>query len=222
MDIDALIAQHRVDSDDLVPDYLSTSDQITTWLNEAEQEACIRSRLILDVNTPSVCNIAVTAPANVFTLHPAIFEISRAAFTPTGETCDIDLFLTDRVYLDSRYRHWRTRVEQPREAIHTDKQLQLACIPCTDGTIALEAYRLPLKNIEDQSNESPEIAEIHHRHLVHWSLYRCYSRPDAEIHDPARAEKELAEFTKVFGIRPDADYRKASQADRPQFNQAYW
>lgn len=222
MDRDALIAQHRVDSDDLVPDYLSTDPQITAWLNEAEQEAAIRSRLIQDVSTPAVCSISVTAPANVFSLHPAVFEISYAAFTPTGESCPQELYLTSRVFMDSRHRGWRTRVEQPRQAIHTDKQLQLGCIPCTDGTIALEVYRLPLLNIEDQADESPEIAAIHHRHLVHWSLYRCYSRPDAEIHDPARAAIELAEFTKVFGLRPDADYRKASEADRPQFNQAYW
>ena len=42
------------------------------------------------------------------------------------------------------------------------------------------------------------------------------------MHDPGRADKALMEFTKVFGIRPDADYRKATQANRPQGNKACW
>lgn len=221
MDLDALIAKFRVDTDDLAADYLSTDAQITDWLNEAEQEACIRARLIHDVSTAAVCNITVAEPTKVFKLHASVFEITRAAFTPTGSTCEQVLYLTDRVEMDRKCPNWRTKVEEPREAIHTDTTLQLCCIPSTDGTIALEVYRLPLQNIEEQSNETPEIAGIHHRHLVKWALHKCFSRPDAEVHDPARAALALAEFTQVFGIRPDADYRKGTQANRPQHNQAW-
>ncbi|MBL0245810.1 MAG: hypothetical protein IPQ22_18115 [Rhodoferax sp.] len=222
MTLEELIAAHRRDTDDLQPDYLSSDADITYWLNEGEQEAALRARLIHDTSTPAVCTIAVTAPARVFKLHPAITEITRATFTPTGSTCEQVLDLVDAVEMDRRCSNWRTRTELPREAIHLDTTLRLGSIPCTDGTITLEAYRLPLKNIEDSATEAPEIAAAHHRHLLKWTEHRCYSRPDAEIHDPRRSDAALIEFTRVFGIRPDADLRKATQANRQQHNQAVW
>lgn len=222
MTLEELIAQVRVDSDDLESDYLSTDANITAWLNEAEQEACIRARLIHDETTSAVCSIAVTAGVRTYALHSAIIDIDRASFTATGSTTENVLSLTDRVEMDRLYSDWRTRVDVPRQAIQNDTTFQLCCVPSTAGTIALECYRLPLVNIEDQGSEEPEIGRIHHRHLVQWALHRAYSRPDAEIFNPNKAATALAEFTRVFGLRPDADYRRACQANRPNCNKAVW
>lgn len=222
MTLEELIAQFRVDTNDLAVPYLSSDANVTAWLNEAEQEAAIRARLLHDVATPAVCSIAVTAGVSVYPLHAAVLEIARAAFLPTGTTTEYELRLTDRVELDRTRAGWRTLVDIPQQAIQTDTTLQLACLPSTGGTLALECYRLPLKNMEDNASESPEIGRVHHRHLVQWALHRCYSRPDAEIHDPGRATKAEYEFTRVFGLRPDADYRRASQTNLPQNNKAIW
>ena len=222
MTLEDLIATFRSDTDDLEPDYLSSDLAITAWLNEAEREACIRARLIHEVSNPAICSIAVVAPARVFQLHALITEVTRVAFTPTGSSCEQVLDIVDIVEMDRRASNWRTRTELPREVIITDKQLRLGSIPSTDGTLAIEAYRLPLRNIEDSSTESPEIGAANHEQLLHWAEYRCYKRPDAEIHDPGRSDKALAEFTRIFGIRPDADLRKATQSNRQQHNQAYW
>jgi len=222
MELSELIAQVRVDSDDLQADYLSTDANITAWLNEAENEACIRALLIHDVSTPAVCQIAVTAGVSVYPLHPAIIAITRTGFTATGSTTEQELYLTDLTELDRIYPGWRKVSDTPRYAIQDDTTLRLACTPTADGLLELECHRLPLKNIEDQTTESPEIGRIHHRHLVQWALHRVYSRPDAEIFNPNKAATALAEFTRVFGLRPDADYRKASQANRPHRNVAVW
>ena len=222
MDLPALIAQVRVDTDDLTPDYFSTDANITAWLNEAEQEACIRSLLIHDTSTASVCNIAVTAGTSVYSLHPSIIAITRAGFTPAGSGTEQVLYLTDITELDRIYPAWRKYSELPKYAIQNDTTLQLASKPSTDGTLALECHRLPLLNIEDQPTESPEIGRIHHRHLVQWVLHRAYSRPDAEIFNPNKAATALAEFTRVFGLRPDATTRRSSQANRPHRNRAIW
>ncbi len=223
MDLAELIAQVRVDSDDLVPNpYLSSDANITAWLNEAEHEACIRARLIHDSTTPAVCAIAVTALTASYTLHNSIIDITRATFTPTGSTTEYVLYLTDRVEMDRNYSDWRTRVDSPRQGIQDDTTFRLGCLPSTAGTINLECYRLPLVNIEDATSESPEIGRIHHRHLVQWALHRGYSRPDAELFNPNKSATALAEFTRVFGMRPDADYRRTSQANRPHRNVAIW
>lgn len=222
MTLDELIAQFRVDSDDLETDFLSSDLAVTGWLNEAVEEAAIRARLIHDTTTAAVCSIAVTAGLNSYALHSAIIDITRATFTATGSTEEVELDLTDRIEQDRVYPGWRTRTDVPRQAIQNDTTLQLGCLPSTDGTIALECYRLPLALIEDRASEEPEIGRIHHRHLVQWALHRCYSRPDAEVFNPGKAAAALAEFTRVFGIRPDADYRRSSQANRPQHNKAVW
>lgn len=222
MTLEELIAQFRSDSFDLELPYLSSDDDVTAWLNAGEQEACVRARLIHDVSTPAVCSIAVVAGTTVYALHPSILEITRAVFVPTGSTTEYELYLTDRAEQDRLIPGWRTRTDTPRQAIQTDTTLQLGCIPSANGTITLEAYRLPMVNIEDSSSESPSIGQVHHRHLIQWALHRCYSRPDAEIYDQNRAAKAEAEFTRVFGLRPDADYRKATQATRPQGNKACW
>lgn len=222
MDLAALIAQVRVDSDDLEAPYFSSDANITAWLNESEAEACIRSLLIHDTSTPAVCTIAVTAGVSVYPLHPAIIEVTRAGFTPTGTDTEQVLYLTDITELDRIYPSWRKYTELPKYAIQNDTTIQLACKPSTDGTLALECHRLPLLNIEDQTTESPEIGRIHHRHLVQWALHRAYSRPDAEIFNPNKSASSLAEFTRVFGLRPDADYRKAAQANRPHVNKSVW
>lgn len=222
MTLEELIAQFRVDTNDLVAPYLSSDVNITSWLNEAEQEAAIRARLIHDVSTPAVCSVAVTAGVGVYPMHAAVLEITRAGFTPTGASAQYAMYPTDRVEMDRSHPDWRTQTDIPRYVIQTDTTLQIGYLPSTSGTIALECYRLPLKNIEDNASESPEIGRVHHRHLIQWALHRCYSRPDAEINDPGRAAKAEAEFTRVFGLRPDADYRRASQANRPQNNKAIW
>lgn len=213
-----LIAQFRVDCDDLVAPYLSSDLLVTGWLNEAEMEACIRASLIHDGTTPAVCSIAVTAGASVYPLHPAIIDITRADFVATGTTEPVNLYLTDRVEQDRTRDGWRTRVDDPKEAFQNDTTFQLGCIPSKNGIVSLECYRLPLVDMVT----TPEIGRIHHRHLVHWALHRCYSRPDAEVFNPNKAATALIDFTRVFGLRPDADYRRAFQANRPLFNKAVW
>lgn len=222
MELAEFIAQVRVDTDDLTPAYFSTDANITSWVNEAEQEACIRKLLIHDTSTPAVCNIAVTAGTGVYPLHTSIIAITRAAFTPTGSDTEQVLTLTDIDELDRIYPYWRKYSELPLYAIQNDTTIQLASKPSTDGALVLECHRLPLLNIEDQPTESPEIGRIHHRHLVQWVLHRAYSRPDAEIFNPNKAATALAEFERVFGLRPDATARRNNQANRPHVNKPVW
>lgn len=220
MELADLIAQFRIDTDDLQEPYLSSDAMVTSWLDEAEQEAAIRARLIHETSDVSVCTIAVTAGVSTYTLHASVIDVTRAAFTPTGSTEEQVLYLTDHVELDRIYPLWRTQTDVPRYAMQTDTTLRLAAKPSTNGTLALECYRLPLSSMAD--TDAPEIGAIHHRHLVQWALHRCYSRPDAEVNDPGRAALAEREFTRVFGLRPDADYRRASQENRPHANVAVW
>lgn len=223
MTLAELIRQFRVDTDDLVEPYGSATRDVRAWFNEAEQEACVRKRLLREVSNADLCTIAVTTVAgSVYDLHTAVAWITRADFTPTGETDPINLTLVDTVYLDRIKPYWRTTTEHPRHLIVDDTSVQLGCIPESDGTLQLEVYRLPLDLIEERVTESPEIHRVHHRELVNWPLYRAYSRPDSQMYDPDRAMKALDAFTAYFGQRPDADMRRDQEQNRPQYNVAHF
>lgn len=219
MTLEQLIAQFRTDTDDLQAGSLSLAEDITIWLNEAEEEAAARANLLHESVDTAVCEIAVTAGTTVYDLHASLLAITYASFLESGSTDPVDVTLSDVIELDRIYPAWRRTTETPRFAIQLDKKLRLGCIPQADGTLTIEGYRLPLNPMALDS-DTPEIGRVHHRHLVHWALHRCYSRPDAEVHDPNRAQIALDAFTQYFGIRPDADMRRSFSQNRPMFNKA--
>jgi len=220
MTLDEAIAAFRVDADDLVVPYLSTNDQVTAWMAEAQEEAAIRANLLFESSNTSICDIAVTAGTMAYTLSQSVAFITYAQFTPTGSDTATVLGLTDRFAMDRDRPGWRQLTDEPKYLVVDQTSVQLGCKPSTDGTLHIECYRLPITTLAD--TEEFEIGSQHHRHLIQWALHKHYSRPDAEIHDPQRADKALAEFTRVFGIRPDSDLRRGHYANTPAHNQAIW
>ena len=220
MNLEQLIASFRVDADDLIQPPLFQDEWIAGWLTEAQAEAAIRGRLILDDANPAVCQIAVTAGTAAYELHRSVYEIAHARFLPAGAVTSTPIALVTREWLDDKRPGWRDRVGAPTFAIQSDHAIRLVCTPDTDGVLHLEAYRTPLKALANDIDK-PELAEAHHRHLVHWALYRAFSRPDSETIDPERAGRALAEFTAYFGLAPDSDLRRSTRHDLHQTN-ALW
>lgn len=236
MTLGELLAQFRSDSQDNVGAFLSSDAEVTGWLNEAQEEAALRKSLLFEASNAGMCQIAVTAALMSYPLNQNWFRISRATFTEAGATTPpCELYLTDRLAQDEEHPGWRTCTDIPRQLIIDDVSVQLGCLPSTDGTLALEGYRAPLTALSADlfdnanppvlvtaGNPTLEIGRAHHRFLVHWALFRHYSKPDAEIHDAGRADKEEKAFIAYFGERPDADMRRDYEANRPAHNRAQW
>ena len=220
MTLEQLIASFRVDADDLEEPFLFKDEWVSAWLSEAQAEAAIRGRLILEDANPAVCQIAVTAGQASYELHRCVYEIADLRFVPTGQTTSVALPLVSREWLDDKRPGWRDLVGTPECAIQTDRRIRLVGAPDTDGVLHLEAYRTPLKTLENDIDK-PELAVQHHRHLVNWALYRAFSRPGSETIDPQRAELALSAFTRYFGLAPDSDARRATRHDLHQVN-ALW
>lgn len=220
MTLEEAIAAFRVDADDLVAPYLSTDEQVTAWLAEAQDEAAVRANLLFESADADICEIAVSAGVMTYPLQASVATVTYAEFTPDGSTEASEVTITDRVAMDRDYPGWRAKTDTPRFVIVDSTTMQLGCKPSTAGTLRIECYRLPITTLAD--TEAFEISAAHHRHLIQWALHKCYSRPDSEVHDPGRADKALAEFTRVFGIRPDADLRRGYYANTPAHNQVYW
>lgn len=217
MNLEQLIASFRVDADDLVEPFLFQDEWVAGWLTEAQAEAAIRGRLILEDANPAVCQIAVTAGTVSYELHRSVYEIADLRFRPTGASQSTLLALVTREWLDDKRPGWRDRSGDPEFAIQTDHRLRLVGVPASDGVLHLEAYRVPIKALENDADR-PELNEAHHRHLVQWALHRAFSRPDAETIAPQRADRALAAFTGYFGLAPDSDLRRSTRHDLQQTN----
>ena len=220
MNLEQLIASFRVDADDLEEPHLFKDEWIAAWLSEAQAEAAIRGRLILEDANPAVCQIAVTAGQASYELHPSVYEIADLRFMPAGASQSTPLALVTREWLDDKRPGWRDLAGEVAYAIQTDHRLRLVCVPASDGVLHLEAYRAPLKALANDTDK-PELNGAHHRHLIYWALHRAFSRPDSETIDPQRADRALEAFTRYFGLAPDSDLRRSTRHDLQQTN-ALW
>lgn len=217
-----LIAQFRLLATDRVQPYLFGDADVAGWLTEAEQEAAIRRRLLHEARDASVCEIAVQAGESVYPLHPALYELDHLAFRPDGASRREPVALVSVEWLDRCVSDWRDLRDLPCYAVQGDTGLRLVPTPMVAGTLLLEGYRLPLRELGAAPSSVPEIHAAHHRLLVQWALFRAFSVPDSETIDPQRAALAEREFTAYFGPRPDADLRRDTREDAPQHNVACW
>lgn len=222
MDLDGLIAQFRREADDKVAPYLWSDEDVTAWLDEAEEEAAIRACLIRETTDPAICQVAVTAEQAGYTLHEKVLHVTHAQFQPAGDTARHKLDVVTREMLDKIDLRWRERAPGvPRYLVHEPNQAAvLVPPPAIDGTLALEVQRLPLQSMD--LTGAPEIGSAHHRHLVDWALFKAFSKPDAETIDKDRAVLAEGRFNAYFGLRRDAHLGRDHAADRPHHNTAIW
>lgn len=224
MELQALRALFRSRAFDTRIPYASEDSSVNAWLNEAEREAAIRKDLIEEVELEAMCQIAVTAGTTLYTLHTKLLRITGLwwlAEDAEEGTLRQPVVLKSREEMDRLYPTWRESTGAPCRAMFRDKQLRLGSIPDTDGTLYLEATRLPLEDMAED-DDAPEIAEAHHEPLVEWALYRHFTQPDGEIQNPKASADALAAFERHFGLKPDADRMRTNEDARPAFVKAYW
>lgn len=222
MTLEDLIAQFRIDASDTQAAPLWSDEELVLWFKEAQEEAALRANLLYDDSTPEVCEIDFAANPGSLPLHEAVYEIEHAHVALDSDPSRvIHLTQKDRLELTRNDRDWRIRTGEPRFFVQDEGRLRLVPTPTEAGTVHLEAYRLPITPVVDV--DSPlEIAVPHRRFLVEWVLYRAFSKPDADGLDPKRAAEAEAKFTAKFGLRVDADMRRAHRANVPHYNKAHW
>lgn len=217
MDLLELIDKFRTLTKDKSLPYMWEDDDIKLWLNEAQEEAALRARLLFD-KTSDFCTIAVTVAAgSVYTLDPLINEIEYA-YLITASGIRHKITATDRMHLDDWDPYWREYTGVPKWFIQDDTQIEIAGDLQEDFTLKLEVYRDPLENIEDTRTDTPEISSHHHKHLLKWVLHRAYLVNDSDKYAAKLSRQYLEEFETYFGIRPKSGRRIKEQANRPQGN----
>lgn len=213
-----LLREFRILAQDTVKPYRWENEWIEAWLREAEQEACIRARLIHESANPDVCEADVYPGESVYPLHEALYEIDNIAIRFAGNAERTPLRLVSQEWLDERLRGWRDRKGRPEYAIQGDTSIRLVPAPDGYGELLLEGYRIPLQG---SGEWVPEIHQTHHKRLLQWVLHLAYSIPDADVNDPQRAAQAESTFTGYFGERPDSDLRRLTREDGDHNNKAW-
>lgn len=218
MNLEALIKDFRRLSRDRVVPYLTPTEDVIDFLNEAEEEACIRAKLIRDDATVEVVEIDTTVGTSTYALHPSVFEIISMRLKPGNGMPSRPIYPTTRGEMDVRDSAWRDyggTLHVPVDWVILDETtIRLAGFTELDDQVLLEVYRVPLAPMAED-DDTPEIGVIHHRKLVQWALHRAFGVPDSDLFDADRSELAEREFTKHFGPRPRADMHRRMRVDIP-------
>jgi hypothetical protein len=218
--LEELIQRFRVLADDLTIPHRADGEDVMGWFNDAQAQAAIRGRLLVAEGDANLCRVALQPGQSMYPLHRSIYEIIHLRLIPAlGRSRPVSL--KSREWLDAEMPDWRDCPRPASIAIQTDTGLRVVGMVEPGDVLELEAYRLPLKKLENDSDK-PEIHGAHHEHLVQWALHKAFSVPDSELFDPNRATLAERAFTKYFGPLPDSGMRRETRHDVPHVNKAWF
>jgi hypothetical protein len=190
----------------VVADLLWTDTELLEYINDAEREACIRMRILVDSVTTSTSRITIVNGTAIYPLDSKVVSVDRMKMASTSDPA---LHPVTRKVLDLTDPAWESETGVPRnyilEDIKTVKFLQLYPNPSAGGTMNLTVVRIPLA--EMTAVGVPEIPEPLHRDLMNWMLFRAYTKQDSKVDQNIKTgtlTKEkfyLSQFEKVFGER---------------------
>ena len=221
MTLRELLDRFRTLANDKVVPYFWADDEVIIWLNDAQEEAAIRGRLLHSNDDADRCRIAVSAGVNVYQYDDSVYEIDGVSFREDFEVPHQCVRLVSMEELSRCLPDWKTAKGTPRYALQDDRRLTLYPAPDKTGTLFLSVYHAPNK-VLIHDDDVPEIHSLHHKHLLDWALYQAFSIPDSEMFDPNRASQAEERFTRYFGIQTDSDLRRITQEDVPHTVKAFW
>ena len=221
MTLAELISRYRTLANDRAEPFFVSNDEVRDFLNEAENQACIRGRMIHAADDAEVCDLAVSAGRALYEFHPSLIEIDNCCFRENGAARrGPPIEFHSQEWLDDCVQDWRDKSGAPRYAILNDTSIRLVPRPAVGGLLIFEGYRAP-KRPMSKTTDSPEIARHHHEHLVQWALFRAFSIPDSEFIDPTRAAVAESAFAAYFGPLVDVDLRRLTREDFPHVTQSF-
>lgn len=179
-------------------DFALTRSMALRYFNEAVSEACRRSRLLIDSDTPEICTINVVAGTAVYDLDERVVKILGADLagrsTPLFLVCSSDM-----------PQGWKDHAGSVQSIVkdYATGKIRLYRVPEADGVITLKVQRTPLVAMASDSDR-PEIHSRYHFGLVPFVVAKVRMIDDTELFDPAKAAKAEAEFEREFGPKRSA------------------
>jgi hypothetical protein len=249
MNLQEIIAKARLELDD--PESPGGGDdsdsnwsdaELTFFANRAVEEACFRSRLLLDSTTPETCIIDVVSGQHSYPISPKLTNIRRVHML--GNQMDNAIEQTSRTNLDNgRFdRRFSTTTYQYRSFAHSRSAdrydnyrwehqeglpqfylldlnaltIRFFRIPTSDYTATLTVERMPLADMVDPALDEPEIPSQYHYDLISWIRHLAFLKRDDDTINGPLSQKGEADFTRVFGNRPDASWDSLRLRGKPR------
>ena len=187
MDGATFIKRFREETMDEQLPYLWSDSLILRYLDEAQTEFCRRTEGIED-STSSICAINVPAGADSVAISPKILKVRSVTVADTGRALEISSIEAER-------DHAHLPAGEPRTIVLKLNARKALIMPAAerDVVLKLDVMRLPLTPIESPVDEV-ELDGMYDGTLMHYALYRAYSRPDPESMDRTRADYFLQTF----------------------------
>lgn len=220
--------RRRVDDKGTVKPFFDDA-WMTDAFNEAQQEACIRARLLIDDETAECCVVTLDESAVEYELDARVLDVEHCRIP--GRTRPMGRADYDMIAFEAERRLEKGQVGEPLEYALRDnnvggagKRLVLDRPPNTDlfTELHLVVRRLPLADMvvpnlghSPPIDPTPEINPQLHRSLIHWVAHVAYDSQDADKGDASKAEKALARFEAAFGVRLDANVERKRLRHRP-------
>jgi len=201
MTLREIIELVRNELDDATGKNLWSDEELIEYAVDAENEASIRARLLIDSTTAEVTQIAVTAGNPVLTLDSRVVFIRRAKLALD----DYKLGRAQMRDLDNAVVGWETETGTP-ELFVTDYEtgkIRLYPKPTVNDTLNLTVIRMPLTDM-NAMDDTPEIHSRYHRNLRYWIMHRAYMKQDTETKDAGKAKENYDLFESIFGKRSSA------------------
>lgn len=206
MDLQDLVLNFRKQVEDQEPPYLCDDDEALLYIIDA-QDKFVRIMGGISDNGgtgagTTLTDLAMMANTPTSSFSPFILRIRSAKLI----TAQRNIEIIDESQLDDMCRINDYGIVTSTFLRDTDtgsvnygiigledNKLRWYKVPSTADTCRLHIYRLPYPRIADQE-DSLEIDEQHHLHLIKWMKYHFYSKDGAETYDKDLAAKNEASF----------------------------
>jgi hypothetical protein len=203
----------------MISPYLWSDNELTSFINQAVNEACLRARLNVDTTTPDVALINVVAGTASYPIHQAVFQIERAFLATSAET----LYPFGFSELDQLDQSWAQRSGRPKfynldmnhymDGGELKHRLTINPTPIINEKLQLTVYRLPLEDMSGDADE-PDVPLVYQPDLLHWVCHLAYLKQDSEVANPKAAMEFEQRFEAAFGKRRTATVQELYRKNR--------
>lgn len=189
------------ESDD--SDCLWSNEELTRYLNKAEEEYCRRVPII-DSSTPSICSISIVAGTANYTISPLILSVDRVKLASQTKP----LAKTSSEELDLLLDNWEAESDEPEMFIDdlNPYSIRLVGVPVSNDVASLKVSRLPLNEMawDNSDTDEPEIRPEEHFTLLDWAAALAYLKQDAETLDKNKSDMFMNDFNTKVRARPNS------------------
>ncbi len=205
----AVLFRFAVDDTD-ADDPLWSDTELNSYMDGAQKEFARRTDYFSDASTTDIVDIPFVADDVLKTLDPRVTKIRYAKLLTNGTKvqpvtyADMDNRITNPSDYNSPFEFgsvldWEMSTGKPRYIV-TDVEtgkIQLAPIPVEADTLRLTVYRLPLEDINDNSQCLEVVEEDFQRGLLFYMKYLAYLKNDIDTYD-ARLQQVALENHEDF------------------------